>query len=173
MKKQLQIGWLIILGLLLLFGCSNEKELAADQVDQPTAEQKSASKGKISGNQITYELDDVIVTLPIQWKGKYEVYSGSYIGAEKRTVFRYKDKTSELFSIIQFSMNKEKWDQQYGESLLSYIGTKGGKTYAYSVPTEAESKYYDKQGNVKPEGKEITKMMNDDLPQIIEKIKLK
>lgn len=115
--------------------------------------------------------------LPAWWEPYIVVRkSGRISGSEHalRILFRYEGVTyGEVLSVLVFKMSLRQWKQAYGDSPLAYIGTRGGRVYAYSVPEELPYAFVDPdtgEYDEKEFGEPIRllkKMVNQEVPQVI------
>ncbi|WP_202081158.1 hypothetical protein [Caldalkalibacillus salinus] len=130
---------------------------------------------------ITYRNKKYGYTLmfPRWWKN--HVFLNVSAGEEAETVYEFNLKYrrcyrghswTNIFKLCVFNMNRQQWEHLYGDSPYTYLDERDGNVFAYLTPQEPPEEFLKKDkkeyNRQIPELRWLIKMVNDDVPRIVE-----
>ncbi|WP_249898178.1 hypothetical protein [Paenibacillus sp. PK3_47] len=158
----------------------------------PARKPKSAAKKPTSKSAakkpVNYLYRDPVygfsITLPDSWKTYTVIKTSKKLADAEYGVFflfKYKGKVYEdVLNLLVFKMTLEQWrNEGYDESPYIFLAERGGRIYAYTVPSELPGAFLDETGfdydyeKYKKEIDLLQRMVNDEVPEIVKTFKLK
>jgi hypothetical protein len=144
--------------------------------EEPTFSDHNQSEVAAPNDSLVYENEayGFTLTFPESWAGKFSVNENNwYEGAEASITFDFiqgDEVISYIFSILIFNESEFYGKHDQGQNI--YIAANKGKVYAYSPVAEPPTELLQNK-EMKPLLDELMRMVNEDLPGIIDSISFK